>query len=135
MGKTNDRPDRTGRVLHGIMETFDFDKTVSWVRNETAYTHKGHNALTLVKSKDLRLVLVCLQEGAKLDEHAAPGAFTLTVLEGRINFILNLDGVSNPTELAAGQLLVLEEPHRHAVEALETSAFLLTIVPDSAKSV
>lgn len=134
MSKT-DRPDRTGRVLHGVMETFDFGTTVSWVRNEPAYHDKGHNALTLVKGEQLRLVLVCLQKGAKLDDHAAPGAFTLTVLEGRINFILNLDGVTNPTELSAGQLLVLEKPHRHAVEALEASAFLLTIIPDTAKSV
>jgi quercetin dioxygenase-like cupin family protein len=134
MSKDANRPDRTGRILHGIMETFDFGTTLSWVRSEATYNDKGHNALTLVKSKQLRLVLVCLQKGAKLDEHTAPGPFTLTVLEGRINFTLNLDGVANPTELSAGQLLVLEEPHRHAVEAVEASAFLLTIVPNSAKS-
>jgi quercetin dioxygenase-like cupin family protein len=126
----NNRPDRTGRVLQGIMETFDFEKTVKWVRNETEYATKGHNALTLVKNPILRVVLICLQKDAKLDEHDAPGAFTLTVLEGRINFTLNLDGVTNPTELTKGQLLVLQEPHRHALKALEDSAFLLTIVMD-----
>ncbi len=71
--------------------------------------------------------MICLQQGRSLAEHKAPGPFTFTMLRGRVRFTLEPHGENLATELVKGQLLVLEEPRLHEVEALEESAFLLTI--------
>jgi len=128
METTENRPDRTGHLLHGILETFNLDNVIEWMHNETEYRTKGHNALVLVKNSTLRTVLVCIGKDHRLHEHHAPGAFTLTMLHGRINFVLEPHGENIATELGQGQLLVLEEPRLHEVVALEESAFLLTII-------
>jgi quercetin dioxygenase-like cupin family protein len=142
------RPDRTGRLLNEDMETFKLDEVVDWLQTEAEYRDKGHNALTLVKDypkhdptwdenkaktttttkgPGLRMVVVCIQKGQSLTEHKAPGRFTLTMLRGRIRFILEPQGVNVATEVGQGELLSLGEPLRHEVQALEDSAFLLTI--------
>ncbi len=142
------RPDRAGHLLNGVMESFKLNEIVTWLQNETEYRSKGHNALTLVKNypehdpswegnkpnptstdkgPGLRAVVVCVQKGQGLPQHNAPGRFTLTMLQGRIRFILEPQGQNVSTELAQGELLVLEEPLPHEVQALEDSAFLLTI--------
>jgi quercetin dioxygenase-like cupin family protein len=142
------RPDRTGHLLNGVMEKFSLNEVVEWLQNEADYREKGHNALTLVKNypksdpswdknkgtipalakaPGLRTVVVCLQKGHSLPEHNAPGRFTLTMLQGQIRFILEPQAQNVSTELAQGELLVLEEPLSHEVQAIEDSAFLLTI--------
>ena len=110
------------------METFRWEEVVGWLRSESQYEQKGHNALTLVKNELISVVMLCLQKEAQMHEHHAPSQFTLTMLEGRINFVLYLNGETISTELSQGQFVVLEEPLPHAVTALEESAFLLTIV-------
>ncbi len=123
------RPDRTGRQLHGVMETFELERVVNWLRDEAEYSNKGRNALTLVKNPQLRTVLMCMQKGEVMHDHRAPGPITVQVLHGRIRFELE-PGTSNhqPIELDKGQLLVLEETLKHEVTALEECSFLLTIV-------
>ena len=142
------RSDRTGRFLNGVTASFNLNEVVNRLQNEAEYRDKGHNALTLVKdyqkhdpswdknknsasaltkTPGLRTVIVCLQKGHNLPEHNAPGRFTLTMLQGRIRFILEPQGENVSTELAQGELLVLEEALRHEVQAIEESAFLLTI--------
>src|SRR5579859_7602177 len=93
------RPDRTGRFLHGVMETIKLDQVVEWLQNETEYQEQGHNALTLVKDTILSTVVVCIQRDQRLPEHHAPGPFTLTMLRGRITFTLEPQGDNISTEL------------------------------------
>ncbi len=127
METTENRPDRTGRLLHGVLETFNLDQVIDWLHNEAEYRDKGHNALVLTKDATLRTVVVCIGKDHRLHEHHAPGPFTLTMLRGRIRFVLEPHGENIATELGQGQLLVLEEPRLHEVVALEESTFLLTI--------
>ncbi|HEX2913006.1 MAG TPA: hypothetical protein VH186_19530 [Chloroflexia bacterium] len=128
MKSAEDRPNRTGSPLRDLLETFEPDQVIEWMRNEAEYREKGHNALTLTKGSALSTVMVCIQKGERLNQHQAPGSFTLTMLRGRINFGIEAEGEKIDTELSQGQFLVLQEPRLHEVEALEESAFLLTIV-------
>lgn len=128
METTENRPDRTGHLLQGVLETFNLDQVIEWLHNEAEYRDKGHNALVLVKAPALRTLVICIGKDQRLHEHHAPGPFTLTMLRGRISFVLEPHGENIVTELEPGQLLVLEEPRLHEVVALEDSAFLLTIV-------
>ena len=84
----------------------------------------GRAAHTLTGGADraLRQTLIGLLAGATLDEHESPGEATLLVLSGRVVLRTN----SDETTLSAGMHLAIPAS-RHAVEALEDSAILLTV--------
>jgi quercetin dioxygenase-like cupin family protein len=83
----------------------------------------GHYAKTLFKKPDFRTVLITMQPSAKMKEHHADGTISVQVLNGKIR--MNVGG--KPHELAAGNLFTLGASIRHDVEAVDDSAFLLTI--------
>ena len=90
----------------------------------------GHSARTLFKKSDLRVVLISMETGARLKEHHADGAISVQVLKGSIRFTTQ----GEPQDLKHGNVLMLAASIKHEVEALEESAFLLTIAwPDAAK--
>ena len=132
MAELPDRPNRTGQPLHGGLETYDLEKEIKFIQSEPEYQNNGHNALTLTKNNALRNVLICLKKEAILHEHNAPGPFTLYLIHGKIQFTVNSAGKegATTTELNEGQLLVLGEPQKHEVVALEESTILLTIVKE-----
>ena len=70
----------------------------------------------------LRQTVIAMRAGSKLEEHENPGEATVQVLTGRVL----LTSGENKWEVADGGLFILP-PARHAVEALEHSAFLLTV--------
>lgn len=83
----------------------------------------GHYAKTLFKKSDLRVVLISMETGARLKEHHADGAITVQVLKGSIRFTSQGESY----DLWPGNVLMLGASIKHEVEALEESAFLLTI--------
>ena len=89
----------------------------------------GHHAKTLFKKHDFRVVLITMDRAAHMKEHHADGTISVQVLKGRIR--LNVGG--KPHDLAAGNLFTLGASIRHNVEALDDSAFLLTISWPSAE--
>jgi quercetin dioxygenase-like cupin family protein len=82
----------------------------------------GRSAELLVHDGVLRQSIIALSAGSELGEHNSPHAASLQVLVGRVR----VTGVPGP-EVGAGVLVVLTH-ERHAVAALEDSAFLLTTV-------
>jgi quercetin dioxygenase-like cupin family protein len=90
----------------------------------------GHYARTLFKKSDFRVVLISMAPGARLKEHHADGAISVQVLKGSIRFTTQ----RKAHDLKQGNVLILGASIKHDVEALEDSAFLLTIAwPDAAK--
>jgi quercetin dioxygenase-like cupin family protein len=83
----------------------------------------GHFAKTLFKKHDLRVVLITMENAAKMKEHHADGTIAVHVLKGQIRFSVH----GKPHDLKLGNLLTLSASIKHEVEALEDSAFLLTI--------
>ena len=83
----------------------------------------GRSSRTLAKYQDFRIVLVLMKAGTLMNEHHADGRISVHVVEGRIRLHL----IDQKLELSAGELMVLDHGIRHDVEALEESAFLLTI--------
>jgi quercetin dioxygenase-like cupin family protein len=83
----------------------------------------GRNAKTLVKQDTLRIVLMVLKAQARVPEHRTDGRLSIQTVRGRI--VVRADG--RTFDLPAGSLLALDQGVPHDVEALEESAFLLTI--------
>lgn len=102
--------------------SFDLNAEIESLRKESAW-QGGRNSKTLVKHPDFRVILTALQSKAILHEHKTVGAISVQTVAGHIR-IRALDQVF---DLPAGRLLALSGGVPHDVEALEESAFLLTI--------
>lgn len=111
-------PGLTGRLLR-----FDLAAETEQLRQEDAWRTMSRNAKTLVKYPDLRLVLIVMKEGARMEGHKANESISIHALAGKLRLHLPQQAV----ELPAGHLLTLERTVPHDVEALEDSSFLLTI--------
>lgn len=101
---------------------FDLPAEVDRLRAEATWS-TGQNARTLIKYDDLRVVLTALQAGTRIAEHKAEGRISVHVIAGHI--LMRADG--RTFSLRTGGLLALERGVPHDVEAVEESAFLLTI--------
>lgn len=84
----------------------------------------GRSSETLVKYADFRIVVVLMKPGSHMNDHRADGPISVHCLQGRIRLHLP-DG--HAAELRPGDILALERCLEHDVEAIEESAFLLTI--------
>ncbi len=71
----------------------------------------------------LRQTLLALTAGTGLDEHESPGEATLQVLQGRVRLTDSNTGWDG----APGDHLVIPRS-RHALQAIEDSVVLLTVV-------
>jgi quercetin dioxygenase-like cupin family protein len=108
--------------MAGQFLEFDLSAEVHQLHSELAWS-TGHNARTLVQYEDFRLVLTALRANARIPEHKTDGRISLHVLSGHIH----LKAAGRTFNLRAGGLVALDRGVLHHVEAMEDSAFLLTI--------
>lgn len=85
--------------------------------------HRSHVGKTLVRTPDLRVVLMVLAAHVRIPEHRVAGATLLQVVEGRV--VVGLLGGS--FDLQAGQVLSISAGIAHELVAIEDSALLLTM--------
>jgi quercetin dioxygenase-like cupin family protein len=116
-------PQRHGRVLAAPVLRFDLQEELDQLRHQEGYPTGAPTGRTLVKEPDLRVVLMALKTGGRLEKHDASGPISIQAIEGHLRLLLP----DQTVELDAGQLLALEPGIPHDVEATEDSAFLLTI--------
>lgn len=121
-----DKP-QTGRehevgTLAAPLMTLDLNREIEQLRSEGRW-QSGHTAKTLAKYPDLRVVLIVMKAGGRMEKHRAGGRISVHAIDGRIRF----NAGEQSMELATGQMLTLERAIPHDVEAIVDSAFLLTI--------
>jgi quercetin dioxygenase-like cupin family protein len=112
-----DRPD-AGPFVHVRLT-----EAAARLQTEPAWIDGDRNAITLTKQAGLTLVLTALRRGAVLREHHAPAPTTVHVVSGRMAFRAG----DRTLTLTAGDVVTMEAGLPHAGEALEDTAFLLTI--------
>jgi quercetin dioxygenase-like cupin family protein len=101
---------------------FDLPAELHRLRTETTWS-TGHNARTLAKYDDFRVVLIALRARARMSEHKTEGRISVQLLSGHIQ----VKAAGRTFNLRHGGLLALDHGVPHDVEALEESALLLTI--------
>jgi quercetin dioxygenase-like cupin family protein len=113
-----------GRQLDLSMMSFNIPEEIAAIRRHEQWSTNRRSAKTLVKNEDLRIVLVLVSSGMTIHEHQAEGPITVSVAQGSILF----KAEGKERVLRSGDLLTLESGIPHQVEALEDSAFVLTVV-------
>jgi quercetin dioxygenase-like cupin family protein len=101
---------------------FDLTSEVDQLHREATWK-TGRNARTLVKYDDFRVIVIALQAHTHIPEHETEGRISFHMLSGHIR----LNAFGRTFDLLPGSLLALDQGASHDIEALEESAFLLTI--------
>jgi quercetin dioxygenase-like cupin family protein len=110
------------------MAQFDLFKEIADSEQKKPW-QSGHNARTLFKKHDFRIVLITMEAAARMKQHHADGTISIQVIKGQIRVTVH----GKPHDLHAGNLFTLGASIRHDVEAVDESAFLLTISWPSAE--
>jgi len=84
---------------------------------------QGLTSKILLKSSDLRILLVAMSAGAGMNEHHNDGRISIHVLRGAVN----VRAQQQERILRTGHLITLDRSIKHDVEANEDSVFLLTV--------
>ncbi len=79
---------------------------------------------TLLKTDAIEVIRLVMPAGKTIAEHKAPGEITVQCIEGFVKF--SSGGTSK--DLTAGEMLYLSAKEPHAVEAVEDSSVLVTIL-------
>jgi quercetin dioxygenase-like cupin family protein len=101
---------------------FDLTRELEQLHGEPEW-NRGQNAKTLVKYDDFRVVLMALKAHARLPGHQTKGRISIQTVAGHL--LVRAEG--RTFDLPTGTLLALDQDLPHDVEALDESAFLLTI--------
>ena len=102
---------------------FDLPSMERELRTDVALPKEGHSAVTLVKYPDLRVVLICLRAGARLEEARTEARISLQTLRGHLELRLP----EGPLDIPAGNLVTLEGGMEFTVAAVADSSLLLTL--------
>jgi quercetin dioxygenase-like cupin family protein len=103
--------------------TFDLEAVAHELCAEEPYLREGQTARTLIRTPDLRIVVIALKRGKRISEHHASVTASVQTLTGHIRLQLPERSVDVPE----GQLLVLGAGLSHDVYAEADSTFLVTL--------
>ena len=103
---------------HG--STFDLNKEVE---SDELKEDLGRRSKMLAKYPEFKIVLITMNAGSRWDDHKTNSRISVQVLRGQIRF----HTPNKSFELCPGQLIILDPAVLHSVDALEKSAFVLTL--------
>ena len=128
--KTNEKPstgfrhpDYPAPKLSGPYLSFDLALETEKLQQEGIWDLESHNAIALAKYDDLRVVLIAMKQGSRMDGHKAYGSISIHTLSGKLRIHMPHDTI----DVAARNLIILERSRPHTIEAMEDSSFLLSI--------
>jgi quercetin dioxygenase-like cupin family protein len=121
--KSGSGPMRPPQQTTSPVLEFNLAQEIEQLRREEPWPSTGRNAKTMVKHPDFRIVLTVLKANTRVQEHQTAGRISVQTVAGHIRMHVG----DKTTDLPQGYLLALDTALPHDVEALEDSAFLLTI--------
>jgi NADH-quinone oxidoreductase subunit F len=106
-----------------LWRSLDLKHEIDELESSELFKSSDRTAKTLVKQGNFTVVLTLVKAGAVLKEHKAEGNVSIHVLRGRI--CIKVD--DNTAEFEQSQMMILNPGVRHSVEALDETAFLISI--------
>jgi quercetin dioxygenase-like cupin family protein len=125
MSQAFERPFRPVELTASTLTSFPVREIAQQLMTEEAFETSGRNALPLIRSQNLTVVLTVLKAGCTLQEHHATAPVTILPLFG--NFVLTADEGRQATELAPETTAAFAAHLKHRVEATQDSAFLIVM--------
>jgi quercetin dioxygenase-like cupin family protein len=125
MTQAYERPFRPHPLRPNELPVFALQAMARQLMTEESFAHSGRDALTLVHSKELTVVLTVARRGKLVDEHGPPGPAAIIALSGSIS--VKLTNAATVVRLEAPAATAVTRDADHVVEALEDSAFLIVI--------
>ena len=122
-GQTHGNAERPMHQVARSLLTYDLDAEVQRLRTEESWLQGTRNAKTLLKEPDLRIVVSVMRQGGRMEAHRAPGRLSIQTLSGHLHLQIGDQAI----DLPAGRIVMLDPDVAHDVEALDESAFLLTL--------
>ena len=116
------------RSLDAAWLSFDLPELLQRIKAEPTWRTSSRNAMTLMKGRGQRIVLIAMHGKAEIPLHQADGQISLQVIEGA----LRVHADAQVVDLTAGGLLAVHAEIPHAIEAMRESAFLLTLSSETA---
>jgi quercetin dioxygenase-like cupin family protein len=101
---------------------FDLAGELRQLHEESAWAN-GHNAKTLIKYDDFRVVLMAVRANTQIPGHQAAGRTCIHVTSGH----LRVHALQRTFDLRPGSVLAFDKAVPHDLQALEDSALLLMI--------
>lgn len=129
-GETSASPQRAAQRMHGDALAFHLIQEIDELKHEPSWQRGDRNAKTLVQERDLHVLLVVLKSKARIAARESRTQVTAHVIEGRLLVHLS----DRTIEVFADRLVAIAAGVAHELEALEESAFLLTIAGSPATS-
>lgn len=100
----------------------DLEVEIGGLHQEPAW-QAGISRKSLVRYSDFRISLIAIKAGMCIEEHENAGRISIQPTAGHIR----MRALGAVFDLPKGTVLVLDRAVRHDVEAIEDSAFLLTV--------
>ena len=119
---TYNRPEGD-RVLDAPLVRTNISDRLAQLKTENAWINGDRNAITLVHSDELRIVLMALHQHAEVSPHTTVGATFLQVLDGRIW----IETLENSMSLDEGEALSIAPNMPRSFFAEKECTLLLTI--------
>ena|SRR5438552_5148129 len=108
-------------ALDAPLATFDIPSLLSQMRREDTWRAARRNAVTLVKGRGPRVVLVAMHGGSTIAWNRTKRPVVLQVIAGRVRLIAR----ARASTLEAGCVALLQEGDAPGLEALQDSSLLL----------
>jgi quercetin dioxygenase-like cupin family protein len=105
--------------------SIDLNSEIGSLHRDEDWRIKGIARKALVRYSDFRLTLIAMKSATHIEEHHNPGRISVHTVVGHIR----MRAAGQTFDLPKGCVLTLDRAVRHDVEALEDSAFLLTVAP------
>ena len=110
------------RVIDAPYMFINIPEFIRQLKDEEAWQKNDRNAITVYKTSNVTMVLLCLHPRAILNDNLVDGIFTIQVIEGAIR-VTTPDG---DVDMLPGQIIAFHQMVDHSIEALMNSVLLLT---------
>ncbi|HET8668927.1 MAG TPA: hypothetical protein VFM10_13165 [Terriglobales bacterium] len=115
--------DTQSQQHQGEALAIDLTSETELLQNDEDWRLKGITRKALLRYPDFRITLIAMKNKARIEEHHNPGRISVQTVLGHIR----MNAAGQTFDLPTGRVLVLDRAVRHDVEALDDSAFLLTV--------